>query len=404
MHVSRTAVLGLGTLVLLLTSVSTTAFSLFMPSMELEFGWSRAVSTIPFTVAMAAWGISAPLFGKMADDYGTRPVILSGIVMMAAGFLGVGLAQDLLQFTLAFGLMVGPAMGACGLSIVTLLISKHFDARGRGLAVSVVQTATPLNPLVFAPLLFLLMVAFDWRRAALAVSVLLAAVALPLAWAGARDPDSARIAARQRLGWSATLPYLRHRSVVFLFLARFACGIAFFQHAHLVGLALSKGFAPPVGATAVSVFGASAVIWTLLFGWLADRYGRARMLGVSYLMRGAGTVALAFTTPNELLFYVLVAVAIGPTFGTVTINNVMFFEAVGPRLAGVVLGLSFIVHQVGSSAGPLLGGIVYDVAHTYDGFQLGLGLALLAAGALVYNIRDVGEYQPERVAAGPSPA
>ena len=30
----------------------------------------------------------------------------------------------------------------------------------------------------------------------------------------------------------------------------------------------------------------------------------------------------------------------------------MFYEIVGPRMAGVILGLSFIVHQIGSAGGP----------------------------------------------------
>ena len=86
------------------------------------------------------------------------------------------------------------------------------------------------------------------------------------------------------------------------------------------------------------------------------------------------------------MFYLLVIVAVGPTFGTVTVNNVMFFEAVGPRLAGVVLGLSFIVHQIGSAGGPLIGSIAFDMTGTYDGFLLGLGAILLLSGAITYGI------------------
>ena len=119
--------LGLCTAVLLLTSVASASFSLFLPAIEAEFHWSRVLATLPYTVAMVAWGLTSPLFGKLADDYGTRPVILGGIVFMAAGFFGMGLAQNLWQLLLTFGLLVGATIGACGLTIMTLLISKHFD-------------------------------------------------------------------------------------------------------------------------------------------------------------------------------------------------------------------------------------------------------------------------------------
>src|SRR3712207_9223570 len=66
------------------------------------------------------------------------------------------------------------------------------------------------------------------------------------------------------------------------------------------------------------------------------------------------------------------------------------FEAVGPRLAGAMLGLSFIVHQLGAAIGPQLGSIVYDLTKTYDGYQLVIGLVLLASAALTFNLTDFG--------------
>jgi MFS family permease len=383
---SRNTVLALCTIVLLLTSVASASFSLFLPPIEAEFHWSRMLATLPYTLAMIAWGIGSPLFGKLADDFGARPVILGGILIMAAGFFGMGLSQNLWQLLLTFGLLVGTTIGACGLTIMTLLISKQFDTAIRGRAVSLVQAATPLNPFLFAPVLFFLITTFSWRVAAMATGALLLLVAFPLAWFGARDPDTARLALRSRVSWRACLPYLSNRSIIYLFLARFSCGVAFFQIAHLVALAYSKGFEPVTAAIGVSIFGGSSALLSLVAGWMSDRYGRSRVLGLTYFVRGIGTLAMALPIPNEFVFYLLVIVAVGPTFGTVTVNNVMFFEAVGPRLAGVVLGLSFIVHQIGSAGGPLIGSIAFDMTGTYDGFLLGLGAILLLSGAITYGI------------------
>ena len=399
MQISRTAVLLLCSAVVMLISIGMSSFSLFLPSMEAEFGWSRAMVTVPYMVAMIGWAAGAVLFGKLADDFGARPVVLGGILLMAAGFLGMGLSQNLWQLSLSYGVMVGMAMGACGPVIMSLLISKHYDARSRGLAVSMIQTAPPLSPLLFAPLIFFLIVTYDWRSAALGAGALLVVLALPLAWLGARDPESARITRRDPLGWGACLPYLRNRSMLFLFAARFSCGVAFFQIAHLVALTIYKGFEAATGAKAVSVFGGAAGASALLFGWLSDRYGRARMLSLSYFVRGAGTLLLALDIPNELMFYVVVAVAVGPTFGTVAVQNVMFYEIVGPRMAGVILGLSFIVHQIGSAGGPMLASIAFDLTGSYDGFMVVMSLILFASGFLVYSVRHLDTHMPEPVLA-----
>ena len=109
------------------------------------------------------------------------------------------------------------------------------------------------------------------------------------------------------------------------------------------------------------------------------------MLALTYLVRGLGTLILALDMPNELVFYAVVALAMGPPFGTIAVQNVMFYELVGPRMAGVILGLSFIVHQIGSAGGPMLASLAYDMTGSYDGFMIIMGVIFLASAALVYS-------------------
>ena len=383
MKLSRYSILFLCTAVATMTSIGMSTFSLFLPPIEKEFGLTRSMATLPYMVAMLGWAVGALTFGKLADDRGSRPVILIGIALMGTGFAGMGLSQNVWQLSLTYGVCVGMAMGACSLVIMSLLVSKHF-ADNRGLAVAVIQTAPPLSPLLFAPIIYFLIRSYDWRSAALLVSALLFFIAWPLAWFGAHDPEASRSGRSARLGWSAALPYLRTRSMRLLFAVRFSCGVAFFQIAHLVALTMSKGFDAATGAKAVSVFGAGAVVSALLFGWLSDRYGRAPMLGLSYLTRGVGTLLLALDISNVYVYYAVVALAIGPTFGTVAVGNVLFYELVGPRIAGMILGMSFIVHQIGSAAGPMIASITYDRTGSYDGFLVVMSLVLLASGLALF--------------------
>lgn len=383
MNLSRYSILLLCTAVATMTSIGMSTFSLFLPPIEKEFGLTRSMVTLPYMVAMLGWAAGALTFGKLADDRGSRPVVLIGIALMGTGFAGMGLSQNLWQLSLTYGVCVGMAMGACSLVIMSLLVSKHF-ADNRGLAVAVIQTAPPLSPLLFAPIIYFLIRSYDWRTAALLVSALLFFIAWPLAWFGAHDPVGSHSGRSARLGWSAALPYLRTRSMRLLFAVRFSCGVAFFQIAHLVALTMSKGFDAATGAKAVSVFGAGAVVSALLFGWLSDRYGRPRILGLSYLTRGVGTLLMALDISNAYVYYAVVALAIGPTFGTVAVGNVLFYELVGPRMAGMILGMSFIVHQIGSAAGPMVASITYDRTGSYDGFMVVMSLVLLASGLALF--------------------
>jgi MFS family permease len=378
-------------IVVILTNAGQASFGLLVPFMETEFSWSRSEVTLPFMVAMIVWGISSPFWGKLADDYGVRPIMLGGVVLMAIGFAVMGFAQNLWQMSLAFGVLVGGAKGAASHTIGSLLISKHFDTAHRARAVGVLQAASPLHPVLFAPLLFLLITAFDWRAAVLATSATLLAIALPLGWLGLRDPDPESLGGRSRLSWTACLPYLRDRNMVLLFVARIACGLSVFQGVHMVTFAMSKGHSTAIGVAAVSVVGISMAASALLFGWLADRYGRPRMLGLSYAVRGVGSLLLALTVPNEILFFVLVAIASGPVFAAVAIQNVLFYEAVGPRLAGLMLGLSFIVHQIASAIGPQVASIMFDATGSYNQYQLAVGFILLFSAAITFNLKDIGK-------------
>ena len=390
MNLSRNSILWLCTAAATITSISMNTFSLFLPPIEHEFTVSRSLATVPYMVAMLGWGAGGILFGKLAGDLGPRPVIIGGILLMASGYVGMGWSGNLWQLSLTYGLMVGLAMGACSQVILSLIVSKHFTAENRGLAVSVVQVASPLSPLLFAPIIYFLIRAYDWRAAAFAAGAILFFVALPLAWLGARDPAGSQASHGPRMAWSACLPYLRNRSMLVLFAVRFSCGVAFFQIAHLVALTTSKGFDAATGAKAVSVFGGAAVISALLFGWLSDRHGRARMLGASYLTRGIGTLLLSLDIGNEFAYYAVVGLAVGPTFGTVAVGNVLFYELVGPRMAGVVLGMSFIVHQIGSAGGPMIASLVFDRTGSYDGFMLVMSLILLASGLLLIREDKIG--------------
>jgi MFS family permease len=367
-----------------MTSIGMSTFSLFLPPIEKEFGLTRSMVTLPYMVAMLGWAAGALTFGKLADDRGSRPVVLIGIALMGTGFAGMGLSRNLWQLSLTYGVCVGMAMGACSLVIMSLLVSKHFAAN-RGLAVAVIQTAPPMSPLLFAPIIYFLIRSYDWRTAALVVSALLFLIAWPLAWFGAHDPEGSRPSRGARIPWSACRPYLRTRSMRLLFAVRLSCGVAFFQIAHLVALTMSKGFDAATGAKAVSVFGAGAVVSALLFGWLSDRYGRPRILGLSYLTRGVGTLLMALDIGNVYFYYAVVALAIGPTFGTVAVGNVLFYEIVGPRMAGMILGMSFIVHQIGSAAGPMIASITFDRTGSYDGFMVVMSLVLLASGLALFR-------------------
>jgi predicted MFS family arabinose efflux permease len=65
----------------------------------------------------------------------------------------------------------------------------------------------------------------------------------------------------------------------------------------------------------------------------------------------------------------------------------------------MVLGMSFIVHQIGSAAGPMIASITYDRTGSYDGFLVVMSLVLLASGLALFL-----EKKSDAVPVGAAPA
>ncbi len=76
-----------------------------------EFNTSIAVAGQLAAATFITWGITAPLVGPISDTYGRRPVLLTGLLLMAVGVLGSAVGwsySSLLAFRLVTG--AGAAM------------------------------------------------------------------------------------------------------------------------------------------------------------------------------------------------------------------------------------------------------------------------------------------------------
>lgn len=380
-------ILAWSTICLFLVSFAFAAYGIFVPPFLEEFHWTRAESSLPFALAMFVWGVMQPLSGSLADRRGVRPVILMGIVLMALGFVVVGLSQALWQMAIGFGLLIGTAQSACGTMQFSLLISKWIGVARRGTAVGLLQSATPGSPMILAPAMFWIITTYGWRVGAVGMGLFLLLGAFPLAYFKIHDPrvegvDVVRAASRGRGGdWRDAIGLmLRQPTLRNILISRFACGLSFLIVPHLATAAIASGLSAADGALAVSLFGASGAVGSFAGGLISDRFGRVPTLIGTYAVRGIGVLILAlFSMNNPLLFFLAVMMASGPIFATVSINNVQTFEILRGRNAGLVMGLGFVLHQVAASVAPYLSGLAFDWTGTYRYSFLALSVVLLLA-------------------------
>ncbi len=172
---------------------------------------------------------------------------------------------------------------------------------------------------------------------------------------------------------------VKSRAYWILMVKYFGCGFSgLFLVGHLPAIALELGASPQAGANALGFIGAGGAMGAVLGGWAADRFGRYKSLSVGYFMRAIGLFLLAFSASDVTSFYIISVFAGMPIFFTISITQLVIYEIFGPGIAGRMIGLTFLLHQVGSTLGPFFGGWMFETYGTYT-------LALVFAGGVLCN-------------------
>ncbi len=88
------------------------AYGLYVVLLAAEFGWSKTVFSIAFSLQQIESGLLGPLQGWMIDRFGPRAVMRAGILMFGAGFMLFSTVSAVVPFLLVFLLMaVGSSLG-----------------------------------------------------------------------------------------------------------------------------------------------------------------------------------------------------------------------------------------------------------------------------------------------------
>ncbi len=152
---------------------------------------------------------------------------------------------------------------------------------------------------------------------------------------------------------------------------------------------LSNEAASSMTGSLTSIIGIFIVLTALASGWISDRIGRTRLVGLSGIVAAAGNVLLLVTIwiPNLTIVYIAGTI-IGVATGLfMTANWALGTDLVPPGEAGRYLGVS---NLAGAGAGIIGAGIGGLVADYINHFYMGLGyFAVFAAYALLFGLSTV---------------
>ena len=184
----RRAVTAALLLVTALTSFEGTVVSTAMPTIIGDLAGLPLYSWV-FSIYLLTATVMMPLYGRLADIYGRRRILLIAITIFVSGAIACALARSMPQLILARGLQ---GLGAAGLAPISLtviadLYTLEERARIQGLFSGVWGFGSLVGPLLGA----WMTVTFGWRSI-FTINVPLGVIAFALAWTQMVESRAAR--------------------------------------------------------------------------------------------------------------------------------------------------------------------------------------------------------------------
>ncbi len=393
-----------------------------MPFYITHFGASGSALGLLMAVYSIMQFIFAPLWGRLSDRVGRKPVLLIGVTGYALAFGLMGFAQSLWMLIVARAL--AGVLSSATLPTAMAYIADITEAKDRSRGVGLMGAAMGLG-MIFGPMLGGLLsgVHLPLPQAIQAglqtttdpdtgklinlslpflFSGLLALLALPpihlllpesLAQARRGQPAAARPGGSRA---TQLLGALRG-PVGFLFAMAFLLAFALANLEGVLGLYGKDQFrmGPADIGLLMGALGVLGVIQQgLMIGPLTRRFGEAGVLKGGLLISALGFVSMALLRFKWGMVGSVLVYNLGSSLLTPSVTS-MISQQSRPEEQGAAMGINNSFQSLGRSVGPLWAGMAYDIYPTLS-FWTG---AIMQFGALLLALRRLGA---SAAAASPS--
>ena len=373
-----------------------------------DTGWS--ISTFSYAATIGTWcsGLIAPFIGRLADRYGPRWLMPSGLLIAGACFLLLSGVSLVWQVYAAY--IVARAVSNPGLiGLVPRTAAVNFFLRRRNIALALVSTFRPIAGAINIQLIALIAVSQSWRDAFRYLGIFAFALVIPVVLLMRRRPEDIGLQPDGAAGTpppqpspggrgsSATSPpsetswTVREaiRTRPYWLIVATACvgtlassSVGFSLVPYLVeGAGLSV-----TAAAGVLSFGTVLSIANVGWGVLSDKFTPRRCLMVT--MVGSGALLAYLTMVDSLAEALVFALVWGVFSGAVgSMENMMLAQYYGRDSYGSLLGLFSPFQTAALGLGPSLASVLRTVSGSYGMLYVVMVAAYLASAALLYLAR-----------------
>ena len=381
---SKTAIITLfaACFVVLISLGVRQTFGLFF----IDFNQSLNISNTAFGFAiglqMLMWGLTGPIFGAVADRYGGHIAIISAFIFYTLGvyFLHTGPNTGMF-FQIHMGLLIGIGLGGTAISIPMSVVGKHFPLSTRTIAMSFVTALGSFGYFLSPIFTNYSLSEFGWNYTLFIFSLFLI-TGIFFAYFVRSPSEAESVEKKSNQSFKEALSEaFRTKSYILLVSGFFVCGF----HITLVGThvpkyVIDRGLENWTAAAILSLIGLFNIFGSLLSGYLSAKMSKKIILSGIYFLRGISIILFIFTPASNLSAFLF-----GASFGflwlsTVPATSRIVAHLFGTKYLGLLYGIVFLSHQIGSFFGAYLGGLFHDLYGSYDyAWYLAIALSVFAA-------------------------
>jgi len=335
-----------------------------MPAIEAEYGGTRAMASLPYTLTMVGFALGNYVIGRAVDHFGITAALIVAATMTAIGFGLATLSSSLL--VLSFTQFLVGFASAVGFGPLIADIS-HWFVRRRGIAVAIVASGNYLSGALWPILLAEVLAESGWRAVYIVMAAVTLAAVIPLAFALRRRlPQEVQTAAQNTSLVNALTVGLSPRALQYLLgFAGIGCCVAMsMPQVHIVAYCVDLGFGPAVGAQMLSLMLLCGVASRIISGLVADLLGGVRTLLIGSCLQ---CLALFLYLPSGgMVSLYVVSLVFGLSQGGIVPSYALVVREYMPaKEAGARVGFVLMATILGMALGGWLSGVTYDLSGSY---------------------------------------
>ena len=367
-------------------SVMLASTGLFMGPLGEEFGWSRTLLSSGPSIATFMTALLGPFFGMMVDRFGTRRLVLPGLVVTIISISAFSLVNGSQAQWLALWVVFGIVSVSIKSTAWTTAVVGVFE-KSRGLALGLTLAGTAVAASVVPPLGNFLITEFGWRAAFVWLAVGWGGITLlvcVLFLFDVRDRAADKRKADERAGLAPSkdapavdLPGLtgseawRDSALWRLAISNFIVMVLTIGLAiHLFPILTEAGVSRANAAWLTGLAGIAGIVGKLVTGVLLDRF-RPNWVGGITLGAAALAFALLMEGVRSPTLIVIALLVNGYAAGTKThITGFLTAGYAGMKNFGAIYGVMSSLMALASGMGPMLAGLTYDLSGGYGLFLL----------------------------------